>query len=77
MTNRSRLERAERILGDPPCAECRDWPADLDAFFLGGEDPWRRGGDPRDRYCPSCRREPRVTRPLSDFIASDLTETFD
>lgn len=77
MTNEARLARVERILGTPPCAVCRDWPADLDAFFLGADDPWRPDGDPRDRHCPPCRREPPVTRPLSDFMSSDLAETFD
>jgi hypothetical protein len=77
MTNRTRLERAERILGNPPCATCRDWPPDLDAFFLYDDDPWRRNGDVYDRSCPSCGRKPPVTRPWSDFVGPDLTEVVD
>jgi hypothetical protein len=74
MTNAARLARVERILGTPPCAECRDCPPDLDAFFLGDEDPWRRNGDVYDRGCPSCGRTPPVTRPWSDFVGPDFAE---
>jgi hypothetical protein len=72
VTNRSRLERVERILGAPACATCRDWPGDLTAFCLGPNDPWRRGDD--ERHCPDCLREPPITLPLSALIGSDATE---